>query len=135
MVDLVVVAANVQPTANLQTKRKNAAELITAGQSVLVNAAGELELSENDLVVADAECAGVALTGANANHPCEYGIKGEVNMGAILSIGEVYVVGAAAGAIAPTADPGSGDFRTLIGVATTTSLLKLGPLASGVAIT
>ncbi len=133
MTDLTVVAANVQPTANLNTKRRTAGEVITAGQAVFINASGALELSSNDLTAPEAECDGIALQGCAAGHPCEFGVRGEIDMGVILTIGEVYVVGAAAGGIAPHVDPGVGDFGTLIGVATTTSLLKLAPLASGAA--
>ena len=54
-------------------------------------------------------------------------------MGVILAIGQVYIVGAAAGGIAPEADAAVGNFVTVLGVATTTSNLKLGLLISGVA--
>jgi hypothetical protein len=54
-------------------------------------------------------------------------------MGAILSIGETYIVGAAAGGIAPEADAVAGNFVTILGVATTSNLLKMGILQSGVA--
>ncbi|KKK74168.1 hypothetical protein LCGC14_2886510, partial [marine sediment metagenome] len=60
-------------------------------------------------------------------------VTGDVDMGAILSVGQTYIVGAGPGGIAPEADAIGGDFVTVIGVATTANLLKLGILQSGVA--
>ncbi len=133
MTDLSVVAANVQPGASAVTKRGIAGEAITAGQSLFIATDGELELCENDQAVADAACVGVSLNDAAAGQPIEYAITGEVNMGAIMTIGETYVVGAAPGGIAPETDVIASEFLTVIGVATTTSNLKMGILQSGVA--
>lgn len=133
MVDLVVVAANVTPGTDAVTKRGIAGEPITAGASVFPAADGGIELCEKDLTVLEAACKGVALNDAALDQPIEYAVTGDVDMGAILSIGQVYIVGAGPGAIAPEADAAVGDFVTVIGVATTASLLKLGLLQSGVA--
>ncbi len=133
MADLVVVAANVQPTGSTVTRRGIAAVAITAGDSVYVDSSGEIDLCENDQTAVEAACRGVALNDAAANQPVEYATGGEVNMGSILSAGQVYVVGAGAGGIAPEADPGTGNFVTVIGVATSATNLKLGINQSGVA--
>ena len=42
-----------------------------------------------------------------------------------MTAGAVYVVSANAGGIAPVADLGSGDYVTLLGIATSTTNLKL----------
>jgi hypothetical protein len=133
MVDITVVAANVKPGSSTVTKQGTAGEAISAGQSVFVAADGGIELCENDQAALDAACRGVALGDAAVDQPIVYAITGDVDMGAIMTIGETYVVGAAPGGIAPEVDVVTGEFLTVIGVATTTSNLKLGILQSGVA--
>ncbi len=133
MADLVVVAANVKPAASAVTKRGIAGEGISAGQGVFKAADGQIELAEKDLTVTDAAAIGVSLNDAALDQPVEYAITGDVDMGAILAIGQVYIVGAAAGGIAPEADAAAGHFVTVLGVATTVNNLKLGILQSGVA--
>lgn len=133
MVDLVVVAANVKPASSTVTKKGIAGEAISAGQGVFKATDGQIELAENDLTAADAAAVGVALNDAALDQPIEYAITGDINMGVILSIGQTYVVGAGPGGIAPEVDVIAGEFLTVIGVATTTSNLKLGILQSGVA--
>lgn len=133
MADLVVVAANVKPGSDAVTKRGIAGEAISAGESIFIATDGELELCEKDQAVADAACVGVALNDAAALQPVEYARSGTVDMGAILAIGQTYIVGAGPGALAPEADAAAGEFTTVVGIATTANLLKLGILQSGVA--
>lgn len=133
MADLTVVASNVKPGASVVTKRGIAGEVISAGESIFVAADKTIQLCENDQAALDAACKGVSLNGAAVGQPVEYAVTGDVDMGVILSIGQTYVVGAAPGGIAPEVDVVTGEFLTVIGVATTTSNLKLGILQSGVA--
>lgn len=133
MADLTVVASNVKPGTDTVTKRGIAGEAISAGQSVFKAADGGIELCENDQAALDAACIGLSLNDAAVDQPIEYGVTGDVDMGAILAIGQTYIVGAAPGGIAPEGDAVAGEFVTVIGVATTTNLLKLGLLQSGVA--
>jgi hypothetical protein len=133
MADLVVIAANVKPGSDLVTKRGIAGETISAGDSLFIATDGELELCEKDQAVADAACVGVAVNDAAALQPVEYGITGTIDMGAILAIGQTYIVGAGPGGLAPEADAAVGNFTTVVGIATTANILKLGILQSGVA--
>lgn len=133
MADLSVVAANVKPGSDAVTKRGIASEAITAGDSVFVAVDLGIELCEKDQAALDAACRGVALNDAAVDQPIEYAVSGSVDMGAILAIGQVYIVGAAPGGLAPEVDAGAGDFVTVVGVATSANLLKLGILQSGVA--
>ena len=110
-----------------------AGEAISAGQSIFPAADGELELAEKDQTAADAAANGIALNDAAALQPITYIIRGTINMGAILSVGETYIVGAAPGGIAPEADAAVGNFVTILGVAISANNLKIGILQSGVA--
>jgi len=133
MADLSVVAANVKPGSDVVTRRGVAGEAITAGDSLFTATDGELELCEKDQAAVDAACVGVALNDAAALQPVEYGVTGTIDMGAILAIGQTYIVGAGPGGLAPEADAASGDFTTVVGIAISANILKLGILQSGVA--
>jgi hypothetical protein len=76
---------------------------------------------------------GIALNSvAGADQPVEYAISGDLTMSG-LTAGTVYVLsGGAAGGIAPTADLDTGTtwYATLLGVASSTTNLKLAIKAS-----
>lgn len=133
MTDLTVVAANVKPGTSAVTQRGIAGEAITAGDSVFIAADGGVELCEKDVTVLEAACVGVALNDAAVDQPVEFAVTGIVDMGAILAVGETYIVGAGPGGIAPETDGAVGNFMTVIGVGVTTNNLKLGILQSGIA--
>jgi|TARA_R110000824_G_scaffold395565_1_gene596320 hypothetical protein len=85
-----------------------------------------------DTSVATALAGGIALTNAGADELIDVALSGSINVGATLVLAQIYVV-SASGAIAPVGDLLSGDFVTILGVATSTSLLELNINASGVA--
>ena len=132
MVDITVTAANVAK-ADGSTQTKNAGAVITAGDSVYVDSAGVLQLCEKDQTAVESACAGIALCDAAVGQPCVYQVSGNIDVGATLTIGEVYVVGAGPGGIAPVADVAASDFATVVGIATAGGNLKMGLLPSGVA--
>lgn len=132
MADLVITAANVQPTGSTAERKGVAAVAITAGQSVYIDANGEVDLCQNDLTATEAACRGIALADAAANQPIVYAVSGEVNLGSVLTAGAVYIVGAAGGGIAPEADAITGEYVTIVGVAVSTTNLKIGIVQSGV---
>lgn len=82
-----------------------------------------------------ANCDGILLCGGSSGQPITYvESPGVVNLGATLAVGETYCVSdAAAGAIVPIGDLGSADYVTILGVATSTSLLKLDIINSATA--
>jgi len=133
MADITVVAANVKAGAGAIEKSGIAGETITAGDAVHLAADGQIEAAENDLTSVEAAAVGIAINDAAALQPVKYVVSGVIDMGAIMTIGAVYIVGAAPGGIAPEGDAVTGEFVTILGVATTTSLLKLGIIQSGVA--
>jgi hypothetical protein len=56
-----------------------------------------------------------------------------VTYNSAFTVGQVYVASTNAGGIAPYADLGSGDYVTILGVATTATNLKLSINQSGIA--
>ena len=132
MADIVITPANVSRVdGSVQTK--NAGVAITAGDSVFVDSTGVLQLCVNDNTAVEAACSGLALNDGAVGQPITYQVSGNLDAGGTLVAGEVYVVGAAAGAIAPVADVVATEFATVIGIATAAGNLKMGLLPSGVA--
>ena len=134
MVDLTVTAASVVPTTTTKRLTKVASEAIDAGEAVYLNASDQLVLADNDASAASAAAIGIALASAAANQPCPYTYDGGLTVGAILTLGTTYILSSTAGKIAPIADVASGDYVTILGVASSTSVLDVHIHASGVAL-
>jgi len=133
MADLIITAANVLEGTQARKQTGTAGATITQGDSVYVDTAGQLQAALKGVDSASAAAVGIALNSAEAGQPVTYQSGGEIDVGATLAIGETYVVGAAAGGIAPIADVIATEFSTILGIATAAGVLKMGVLQSGVA--
>jgi len=133
MADLVITAANVLEGTQARKQTKTAGASITQGQSVFVDSTDQLQPAQKDVDAGTAAAVGIALGAAEAGQPVVFQSGGEMDVGSTLVVGETYVVGAAAGGIAPIADVISTEFSTILGVATAPGVLKMGILQSGVA--
>jgi predicted transcriptional regulator len=132
MADLTITAGNVIPVTGYQFEDKLAGEAITRGQTIYEKASdGKWYKSQADGTAAEAEGKAIALADAGANQPLRGIIAGNLGLGAIMTVGIVYVVSTTAGGIAPYSDLGSTNRVCLVGVATTTSNLALKIFASG----
>ena len=133
MADISQTAANVAlGGANVPTRIVQYGESVTQGMPVYRSDADSkyYQCDAND-TAAKAVAAGIAISPGATN---SYGVialpasgpgKSLVNLGATLAVGTAYAVSAAKGAIAPIADLGTGEYITILGVATTTALLDL----------
>lgn len=135
MVDVIVTAASVLKSTTSSTDRGIAGGTITAGQPLYKDSTASYKLKPAiGTSVAASACVGVALHGASLDQPVEYTTEGPYTAGTTLTVGQTYVVSAAAaGGIAPIVDLASTNFPTILGVATTAALLKVKINASGVA--
>lgn len=133
MADLVITPANVLEGNQARKQSKTAGANITQGDSVYVDSVDQLQAALKAVDAASAAAVGIALNSAEAGQPCTFQSGGEIDVGATLVVGETYVVGAAAGGIAPVADVISTEFSTILGIATAAGVLKMGVLQSGVA--
>ena len=127
MADLVTTAASCKKVANsTMTDRGIAGVTITASQPVYRDSTNADKLA---LVSANAEstsiCAGIALHAALAEQPIEFAIANLIDIGATVTVGQVYVASATAGGIAPYSDLVSGKFVSIIGVGTTTGRIEI----------
>ena len=132
MANLTVTAANVAIGGDTARVRAvTVGEAVTQGEPVYFNPSdSKYYLAEAGDVVAKSVATAIVLTPAAADGRAVVATEGLVNVGATLSAGEIYVVSATAGAIAPIADLTTGDFVTILGVATSTSLIDLRITAS-----
>lgn len=137
MADLSITAANVLASISASRRTGTAGATITAGAALYRDAAdGLLKLADNNgATAALAAVEGIALNGASTGQPVAYAAADpDFTPGATLTAGEIYVLSATPGGIAPVADlAASGAYRTVLGVAKSTTKLALAPVAGGVA--
>jgi len=131
-VDITVTAANVVPGAGAKKENVTAGATITAGEVVYKAADGDYELADAS-ALATSRVAGIALNGASSGQPLTILTEGNITIGATVAVGTIYVLSAAAGKIAPDADIVTSEFITILGVATTTGIIKVKINASEVA--
>jgi len=134
MADLSITAADVKKTDTTLIAEGIAGGTVTAGQPVYRDSTASNKLKAADAdALASAAAVGIALHGASADQPLKYAIGGNLTLSSVMTVGAVYVVSTTAGGIAPVADLGSGDYVTLLGIATTATNLKISISVSGIA--
>lgn len=135
MADLSITAANVAASTDaVFNKHYNFGATVTQGQVLI------LDSSDNELKLADASDAtldavfGIALNAGADGQPAIVQTGGDINLGATLSVGKVYVLSDTAGGIMPIDDAVAAGtlYCSLLGVAISTSILRMGILNSGV---
>jgi len=135
MADLSQTAANVALSSGTK-KGGTYGDTITAGMPLYQDASDSDHLKPADAedTAAKAVCIGIALNNGADGQPGSYAPSGSVvNLGVTLTVGTIYVL-SAAGKIAPSTDLASGDYVTVLGVATTAALLQLTIINSGVEV-
>jgi hypothetical protein len=131
--DLTITAASVIAGSGT-IERGTAGATITAGQ-VVYKSAGKYQLADNDSATAAAKSPrGIALNGGSDGQPMSIMTSGSITIGATLTAGTAYYLSSTAGGICPLADVISGDNVVLLGVASSTTVLKLNITDSGVTL-
>lgn len=135
MADLTITAANVVSHGGT-THTGSAGAAITAGQVVYQDPTdGTYKLADNNSATAAARApAGVALNNAASGQPITIQSTGSVTIGATLTAGVAYYLSGTPGGICPVADLTTGMYPTILGIATSTTLLDLDIQQSGVAL-
>lgn len=126
MTDLSITAANVLKVSGV-TKSGDAGADLTGGQMVYKDATdSKLKLADSDGAAALRECIGMVLSGGAGNgQPAHLIEEGVVSLGAILTPGKIYVLSDTPGGIMPADDLETGDYVTIVGVAVSTTQLKI----------
>lgn len=136
MVDLVITAANVLAAASAEVENGEGGATITAGKVVYRDIADqEYKLADSDdAAEAIRTPRGIALNGASDGQPLRIIKSGDVTIGATMTAGLTYYLSDAAGGICPYADLTTGDYPCIIGIAISTTVLKVNLQPSGVAL-
>ena len=127
MPDLTITVASVKKVSgSTKTDEGTAGVTITAGQSVYKDSTNsdKYALADADTQAASV-CKGIALHAALADQPLEVGTGGLIDIGATVTVGQVYVVSTTAGGVAPYSDLAAGDYVSIIGVGTTVARIDL----------
>lgn len=137
MASLTITVGNMIPVAGYQAESGYlAGATITRGQSVYLDSTTSTwKLADCDASAAAAGSAGIgiSLSDVVATQPMLVQQGGDLGFGAILTVGQIYCVAATAGEICPYSDLTTNGRVTILGVASTTSNLKLRMWASGIA--
>lgn len=137
MVDLVITAASVIAGSDATFDTGLCGETsVTAGQQVYRDS------STNKWMKADSNSASpearvakaTALHAASLNQPLKVQTAGDVTIGATLTGGTAYFLSDTPGGICPFADVGTGEYSEIVGLAISTTVLRLIYKASGVAL-
>lgn len=137
MADLTITAANVVAGSNARTVHGVAGVAITAGQVVYLDSAttGKWQLADNNAASAAArQPHGIALNNASLNQPIAVQTDGPITIGATLTAGVAYYLSDTPGGICPVADLSTGEYPTVLGMATSTTVLDVDIQSSGVAL-
>lgn len=136
MADISITATSVVAGGGAKTREGVAGATVTAGQVGYYDEdAGTWKLADCDSATAAARSPdGIFLNSAAAGQPVKVATGGPVTIGATLTAGIAYYLSATAGGICPVADLSSGDYPTIVGIATSTSVLDVKFHESGVAL-
>lgn len=134
MADLSITPTSVVKYTSAITKNGIAGETIAAGQALYIASATGLLMKADDTTAAKAACVGIALNGGAINQPIQYLTSGGINPGAAVTVGAIYGITDTAGGISLISERATGDFITILGIATTTSRIEVGIKQAGVAV-
>lgn len=136
MTDISITAGNVIAGSGSSISHGTAGAVTTAGQAVyLDDATGRYLLADNNSATAEARVPdGIALNGAAVGQPIAVLTRGPITIGGTMTAGVAYYLGDTPGGICPVADLSSGEYPTIIGIATSTSVLSVKIQSSGVAL-
>jgi hypothetical protein len=135
MSDLSVTAANVISGSD-DIGHGTAGGTITAGQPVYRDSTTGhyLPADSNSATAAAHLPVGIALHGAADGQPLAFQRSGDITIGATLTAGTTYYLSATAGGICPAADLTTGMVPCIVGIAASTSVLRLAFRSAGAAL-
>lgn len=136
MADIVITAASVLAGAGAITERGIAGATITAGQAVYKAASdSKYKLADDNSGTAEVRVArGIALNSASDGQPLTILTSGLITIGATMVAQTAYYLGDTPGGICPVADLASGEYPCLLGMSTSTTVLKVDIQAPGGAL-
>lgn len=136
MSDLVITAASVIAGSGAKKTLGTAGATITAGKVVYLDSSdSKYKLADNNSGTAALRSPiGIALNGASDGQPLVVLEEGLITIGATMTAGVAYYLSDTPGGICPVADLATGEYSVILGIATTTTVLKVNIQESGVAL-
>lgn len=133
MANITQTAANVAAGSSAtRVQLVQAGEAITQGMPVYLASDGKYYQTDANDTAVKAQAKGIAVSPAATDGYFLMAVDGLINLGATLAVGQIYCVSATKGAIAPYGDLTTNDFVTILGIATTTALMDINIVISGV---
>ena len=135
MADLVITTADLElNNSRSRPTTVQAGLAVSIGQAIYLDTTtGKYSPADADLS-ATADVAGIAITSADADGYLSMLSTTDLILGATLVTGDPYFLSTNAGSICSHSDLGAGDYVTLIGFASSTSVLELDITATGIVI-
>jgi hypothetical protein len=136
MADLTITAASVAAGTGARAEHGTAGAAVTAGQTVYLDpATNTYKLADANSGTADARVtSGLALHAAASGQPLAVHTSGPLTIGATVTAGVGYYQSSTPGGICPVADLASGAYPTLIGFATSATVINVDIEAAGVSL-
>jgi hypothetical protein len=117
MADLTISSENVRPGSGARTQQFTAGADIDTGEPVYQDPDGNFRVKPSlNGTRTQAKAIGVALHSAETGQPVVAQTHGKLLIGGAGDAGEIYIVSATAGGIAPVADLGNEVWPTIIGI-------------------
>jgi len=134
--DVSITAASVLKGSGATTVLGTAGASITAGQALYIDTANGsvLKLADGNGTTLTATFAGFALHAALTGQPVDYLSAGPITIGGTLVAGKFYILSDTAGAITLVSDYTTGFIPCLVGWASSTTVLQVVPIATGVTL-
>ena len=135
MAELTITPADVVKTSTTSIQEGIAGGTLTAGMAVYSDssASGVIKACDAD-AAASSVCGGIALHGAASGQPIKYATGGDLRISSVMTVGRVYFVSqATAGSLCVDGDILTGDYVSIVGIASTATNLKITINNSGVA--
>ena len=134
MADLSITATSVIAGADSVGENGFLGATVTAGQLVYKDsAAGLWKLADANGAAALRTPGGIALNGGVSGQPVRVHKSGDITLNSVLTVNTAYFLSDTPGGICPAADLGSGEYGTFVGIAKSTTVLKVNLTSSGVA--
>lgn len=135
MADLSITASAVVAGADSAQEVGTLGATVTAGQPVYKDVDNTWKLADNNAASALIRTpTGIALNGGGAGQPLRIHKSGDLTMNAVLTPGVAYYLSDTPGGICPVADLTTGEYPCFIGIAKSTTVLKVMITPSGVSL-
>ena len=135
MADVSVISSSVAPlNASTTIVRGTAGAAVSAGQAVFADPTANylIKPAQANSQTPANNVVGIAVDTAAAGQPIAYASAGDIQFNAAFTQAGVYMLSAAnPGGIAPTSDLVTGNYATLLGIAISPSVLRLGITLTG----